>query len=291
MKNSEFTAWKKEFMTPPKMLESGELSKKDPVLKFELSYPDVEEVKKETILALTVAEAVYCAINMAIISNLPSEGSVLGCPSDEEAKKLKETFIKNSTYELAKMGDISEKSLTFIYDGKTYTLSSDEYDFSKIHKIDIQEDLISAWTYDLTDNTDTMLCTICYNLIGISINRKEMNECTDNMMISQTVRTFVMQHRNYLVMEFGYASLSPEDSGNFSTKFAEEVSYKRAILRKMRIDRMAISTNLVGMKQELEHIKNTIIKYERMLRHIKKREKDTNHYINEYINEKYPKNE
>lgn len=287
MKHSEFQAWEKDLMTPPTVNEDSTMSKDDSVVKFELSYADVEEIKKETILALTLPEAIYCAINSVIVSSLPSEGSVLGCPSEEEAMKLKDKFIELSSFGAFKLGEIKDRSISFTYDGKEYTISSDEYDFSKIHKIEIHDDMICGWTYTLTDDTNTMLCTLCYNLISIAINQKELINCNDLMMLCGTVREQAMMHRNYLVMKFGYASLSPEDEGEFSAEFAEKVSYKRAILNKIKMDKIAISSNLKGMEAEHIHLGDTIARYRRILRHIKKREKDTRFFIKNYINSKY----
>ena len=289
MKHSEFRAWEKDLMTPPTVNEDSTMSKDDYVSKFELSYADAEEVKKEAILALTLPEAIYCAINSVIVSSLPTEGSILGCPSEEEAIKLKNKFIELSSFSAFKFGEIKENAITFTYDNKEYTVSSDEYDFSKIHKIEIHDDMVCGWTYTLTDDRNTMLCTICYNLISIAINQKELVNCGDLMMLGGTVRQQAMAHRNYLVMKFGYASLSPEDEGKFIAEFAEKVSYKRAMLEKLKMDRMAISSNLNGMKAEAEHLMQTITRYTRIFKRIKKREKDIRHYIRNYINSKYSK--
>ena len=289
MNFKEFNKWKKDLYTPPQVNEAGDISD-DKVLKFELSYGDTEEIKKMPIMAITLAEALYRSIYTVFIETCPSEMEIAGATDENDIIEIRKNLISKLTFADVKISEITETSISFIINDITYTITSEYYDFKEVYDIKIDDDLIAIWT---KPNDADMICYVCYNMTNLAINLREVNKVNDLMQLNGLVKNNLFTHSNFLVCQFGFASITDEDASNekYSNSFAKEVSYKRALLDKLVLDKKIITEQAIGLKHDFSLINATIKRYERMSRKMSKRIHDLRRFVNDKISELYPDNE
>ena len=286
MKFKDFIKWSEDLYTPPQVNEAGDISG-DKVLKFELSYGNTPEIRKTPIVAITLAEALYRSIYTIFIENCPTEPEIIGATTDDAMAELKAKLISLLTFSNIKVHEVSDKSISFIINDIVYTLSSDGYDFTKVYDFSVEDDIVVVWE---KPNANDMICYVCYNMTNLAINLKEINKINNLMQLNGLIKNNLFTHSNFLVSKFGFASITDEDVNNnkYSEYFAKEISYKRALIDKLIIDRKLITEQLIALKHDFDLIHTTIKRYYKMRRKATKRIHDLRELINKRISEIYP---
>lgn len=285
MNFKEFNKWKTDLYTPPQVNEDGDITNDDRVLKFELSYGDVEEVKKTPILAITLAEALYRSIYTILIENCPMETELSSVSSEEEALILKNKLISCLTFSGITINDDMTNNIKFSRDGVEYTITCDNYDFTKVYDASIEDDLIVVW--EKQNDTD-MICNICYNMTNIAVNLKEINKLNNLLQLNSMVKNNLFTHSNFLVSKFGFTSIIDEDMDKYSNNFAKEVSYKRALMDKLKLDREIVSEQIKGISNDYILLGNALNRYNKIRRKLNRRMHDLRKFINDKILDIYP---
>jgi hypothetical protein len=177
--------------------------------------------------------------------------------------------------------------LSFIKDNIEYTITSDSYDFKEVYDCSIQDDIIVVWT---KPNDNDMICYICYNATNLALNLREINKIPTLEHLANLVKNNLFTHPNFLISKFGFASITDEDMANdkYSNTLAKEVSYKRALIEKMILDRQIISSQIEGLKNDYNILHTAIKRYNRMTSKIGKRIHDLRSFINNKISAHYP---
>lgn len=289
MNFKEFNKWKTDLYTPPQVDEAGDVSN-DRVLKFELSYGDSAEVKKETILAITLAEALYRSIYTILIESCPIESEITSVSSTEDALVIKNKLISCLTFHGISIDKINENSISFTRNNVVYTITCDDYDFTKVYAASIDDDIIVIWE---KPNDRDMICNLCYNMTNIAINLKEINKLDNLLQLNSMVKNNLFTHSNFLVSKFGFASITDEDMNNnkFSNTFAKEVSYKRALIDKLVLDRHIVSEQVKGLTHDFELLRGALNRYYKIRRKLNKRTHDLRKFISNKISDMYPDSE
>ena len=282
----EFNKWKTDLYTPPQVDEAGDISN-DKVLKFDLSYGDAAEVKKTPILAITLAEALYRSIYTILIESCPMETELSSVGNNEDALVLKNKLISCLTFNGVSINEISQDSISFIRDGVIYTITCENYDFTKVYESSIDDDIIVVWE---KPNENDMICNICYNMTNIAINLKEINKLDNLIQLNSMVKNNLFTHANFLVSKFGFASITDEDMNNnkYSNTFAKEVSYKRALIDKLVLDKQIISEQVKGLTHDFEILRGALNRYHKIRRKVNKRMRDLRVFISKKISDMYP---
>lgn len=286
MNFKEFNQWTKDLYTPPQVDEAGDISN-DRVLKFELSYGNAPEVTKYPILAITLAEALYRSIYTVLIESCPIESEINSASTEEDTENIKKRLISCLTFYGVTIGDCTEKSISFKRNDVVYTLTCDNYDFTKVYECLIEDDIVAVWE---KPNDRDMICYVCYNMTNIAVNLKEVNKITNLMQLNAMVKNNLFTHANFLVSKFGFASITDEDVANdkYSNEFARDVSYKRALIDKLILDKKIIVEQLIALKHDFELLHGAIKRYYKINRKITKRISDLRKFVNDKISELYP---
>lgn len=289
MNFKEFNKWTTDLYTPPQVNEDGSVSN-DRVLKFNLSYGDTPEITNTPVLAITLAEALYRAIYNVLITSCPIETDINAATSDDDILSIKNKLISCLTFTGIKIKDITNESISFTRDNTVYTITSEDYDFSKIYDAKVEDDIIAIWE---KHNDNDMICYICYNVTNLAINLKEINKLTNLQQINGMVKNNLFTHSNFLVCKFGFASITDEDVANnkYSNYFAKEVSYKRALIEKLDLDRKIVSEQLEAVKYDFGILESAIKRYYKMRKRMNKRIHDLRKFVNDEISSIYPDSE
>lgn len=289
MNFKEFNKWTTDLYTPPQVDEAGDITN-DRILKFELSYGDAAEVTKTPVLAVTLAEALYRSIYNILIDSCPIESEITAVNSEEDATSVINRLVSCLTFNGITVKEITDTSLSFVRDEVVYTLTSDNYDFTKVYDSKIDDDIIVIWE---KPNDNDMICYVCYNMTNLAINLKEINKVKNPMQINALVKNNLFTHSNFLVCKFGFASITDEDVENnkYSNCFAKDVSYKRALIEKLELDKRLISGQINDITHDYNVLKSAIKRYHKMRRKMSKRVHDLRKFVNDAIASIYPDSE
>lgn len=278
-----FNQWKHDLYAPPQVAENGDITSDDRVQKFELSYTDTADVKKEEILAITLAEAMYSALYQVIISKIPIGSEITTADTPNKYNEIKERLINSLSFYGYKIKDIGDTFVSFEIDNSVYTLSSDTYNFKGVTEIVIDDDMVTVW--EQNDNATETICYLAYNLAGISVNPAGIRKINNLQQIDGLVKNYLFTHRNFLCVQMGFASLSEEDE--YSYEFAKMLSYRRAIIDKLNLDRKTISAQMPNLREDLSTLLSAINRYRKMLKKIRKRIEDVGKSMRQMISDRY----
>lgn len=278
-----FNQWKHDLYAPPQVAENGDITSDDRVQKFELSYTDTADVKKEEILAITLAEAIYSALYQVIISKIPIGSEITTADTPNKYNEIKERLINSLSFYGYKIKDIGDTFVSFEIDNSVYTLSSDTYNFKGVTEIVIDDDMVTVW--EQNDNATETICYLAYNLAGISVNPAGIRKINNLQQIDGLVKNYLFTHRNFLCVQMGFASLSEEDE--YSYEFAKMLSYRRAIIDKLNLDRKTISAQMPNLREDLTTLLSAINRYRKMLKKIRKRIEDVGKSMRQMISDRY----
>ena len=278
-----FNQWKHDLYAPPQVAENGDITSDDRVQKFELSYTDTADVKKEEILAITLAEAIYSALYQVIISKIPIGSEITTADTPNKYNEIKERLINSLSFYGYKIKDIGDTFVSFEIDNSVYTLSSDTYNFKGVTEIVIDDDMVTVW--EQNDNATETICYLAYNLAGISVNPAGIRKINNLQQIDGLVKNYLFTHRNFLCVQMGFASLSEEDE--YSYEFAKVLSYRRAIIDKLNLDRKTISAQMPNLREDLTTLLSAINRYRKMLKKIRKRIEDVGRSMRQMISDRY----
>ena len=278
-----FNQWKHDLYAPPQVAENGDITSDDRVQKFELSYTDTADVKKEEILAITLAEAIYSALYQVIISKIPIGSEITTADTPNKYNEIKERLINSLSFYEYKIKDIGDTFVSFEIDNSVYTLSSDTYNFKGVTEIVIDDDMVTVW--EQNDNATETICYLAYNLAGISVNPAGIRKINNLQQIDGLVKNYLFTHRNFLCVQMGFASLSEEDE--YSYEFAKMLSYRRAIIDKLNLDRKTISAQMPNLREDLTTLLSAINRYRKMLKKIRKRIEDVGKSMRQMISDRY----
>lgn len=278
-----FNQWKHDLYAPPQVAENGDITSDDRVQKFELSYTDTADVKKEEILAITLAEAIYSALYQVIISKIPIGSEITTADTPNKYNEIKERLINSLSFYGYKIKDIGDTFVSFEIDNSVYTLSSDIYNFKGVTEIVIDDDMVTVW--EQNDNATETICYLAYNLAGISVNPAGIRKINNLQQIDGLVKNYLFTHRNFLCVQMGFASLSEEDE--YSYEFAKVLSYRRAIIDKLNLDRKTISAQMPNLREDLTTLLSAINRYRKMLKKIRKRIEDVGRSMRQMISDRY----
>ena len=278
-----FNQWKHDLYAPPQVAENGDITSDDRVQKFELSYTDTTDVKKEEILAITLAEAIYSALYQVIISKIPIGSEITTADTPNKYNEIKERLINSLSFYGYKIKDIGDTFVSFEIDNSVYTLSSDTYNFKGVTEIVIDDDMVTVW--EQNDNATETICYLAYNLAGISVNPAGIRKINNLQQIDGLVKNYLFTHRNFLCVQMGFASLSEEDE--YSYEFAKVLSYRRAIIDKLNLDRKTISAQMPNLREDLSTLLSAINRYRKMLKKIRKRIEDVGKSMRQMISDRY----
>lgn len=278
-----FNQWKHDLYAPPQVAENGDITSDDRVQKFELSYTDTADVKKEEILAITLAEAIYSALYQVIISKIPIGSEITTADTPNKYNEIKERLINSLSFYGYKIKDIGDTFVSFEIDNSVYTLSSDTYNFKGVTEIVIDDDMVTVW--EQNDNATETICYLAYNLAGISVNPAGIRKINNLQQIDGLVKNYLFTHRNFLCVQMGFASLSEEDE--YSYEFAKMLSYRRAIIDKLNLDRKTISAQMPNLREDLSTLLSAINRYRKMLKKIRKRIEDVGKSMRQMISDRY----
>ena len=285
MNFKEFNQWAKDLYTPPQVDEAGDVTN-DRVLKFELSYGNTPEVTKTPVLAITLAEALYRSIYTVLIESCPTESEIIGATTEEDVTNVKTRLISMLTFSGVSIKEITGESISFERNGVEYTLTCEDYDFSKVYDCSVEDDIVVVWD---KPNDNDMICYVCYNMTNLAINLREVKKVTDLMQLNGMIKNNLFTHSNFLVSKFGFASIVEEDiaANRYSNDFAKEVSYKRALISKLILDKKIIVEQARGLSHDFEILRRAINRYHKMSRKITRRISDLRRYVNNKITELY----
>lgn len=278
-----FNQWKHDLYAPPQVAENGDITSDDRVQKFELSYTDTADVKKEEILAITLAEAIYSALYQVIISKIPIGSEITTADTPNKYNEIKERLINSLSFYGYKIKDIGDTFVSFEIGNSVYTLSSDTYNFKAVTEIVIDDDMVTVW--EQNDNATETICYLAYNLAGISVNPAGIRKINNLQQIDGLVKNYLFTHRNFLCVQMGFASLSEEDE--YSYEFAKMLSYRRAIIDKLNLDRKTISAQMPNLREDLSTLLSAINRYRKMLKKIRKRIEDVGKSMRQMISDRY----
>lgn len=278
-----FNQWKHDLYAPPQVAENGDITSDDRVQKFELSYTDTADVKKEEILAITLAEAIYSALYQVIISKIPIGSEITTADTPNKYNEIKERLINSLSFYGYKIKDIGDTFVSFEIGNSVYTLSSDTYNFKGVTEIVIDDDMVTVW--EQNDNATETICYLAYNLAGISVNPAGIRKINNLQQIDGLVKNYLFTHRNFLCVQMGFASLSEEDE--YSYEFAKMLSYRRAIIDKLNLDRKTISAQMPNLREDLSTLLSAINRYRKMLKKIRKRIEDVGKSMRQMISDRY----
>lgn len=278
-----FNQWKHDLYAPPQVAENGDITSDDRVQKFELSYTDTADVKKEEILAITLAEAIYSALYQVIISKIPIGSEITTADTPNKYNEIKERLINSLSFYGYKIKYIGDTFVSFEIDNSVYTLSSDTYNFKGVTEIVIDDDMVTVW--EQNDNATETICYLAYNLAGISVNPAGIRKINNLQQIDGLVKNYLFTHRNFLCVQMGFASLSEEDE--YSYEFAKVLSYRRAIIDKLNLDRKTISAQMPNLREDLTTLLSAINRYRKMLKKIRKRIEDVGRSMRQMISDRY----
>lgn len=278
-----FNQWKHDLYAPPQVAENGDITSDDRVQKFELSYTDTADVKKEEILAITLAEAIYSALYQVIISKIPIGSEITTADTPNKYNEIKERLINSLSFYGYKIKDIGDTFVSFEIGNSVYTLSSDTYNFKGVTEIVIDDDMVTVW--EQNDNATETICYLAYNLAGISVNPAGIRKINNLQQIDGLVKNYLFTHRNFLCVQMGFASLSEEDE--YSYEFAKVLSYRRAIIDKLNLDRKTISAQMPNLREDLTTLLSAINRYRKMLKKIRKRIEDVGRSMRQMISDRY----
>lgn len=278
-----FNQWKHDLYAPPQVAENGDITSDDRVQKFELSYTDTADVKKEEILAITLAEAIYSALYQVIISKIPIGSEITTADTLNKYNEIKERLINSLSFYGYKIKDIGDTFVSFEIGNSVYTLSSDTYNFKGVTEIVIDDDMVTVW--EQNDNATETICYLTYNLAGISVNPAGIRKINNLQQIDGLVKNYLFAHRNFLCVQMGFASLSEEDE--YSYEFAKMLSYRRAIIDKLNLDRKTISAQMPNLREDLTTLLSAINRYRKMLKKIRKRIEDVGRSMRQMISDRY----
>lgn len=283
MNFKSFNQWKHDLYAPPQVAENGDITSDDRVQKFELSYTDTADVKKEEILAITLAEAIYSALYQVIISKIPIGSEITTADTPNKYNEIKERLINSLSFYGYKIKDIGDTFVSFEIGNSVYTLSSDTYNFKGVTEIVIDDDMVTVW--EQNDNATETICYLAYNLAGISVNPAGIRKINNLQQIDGLVKNYLFTHRNFLCVQMGFASLSEEDE--YSYEFAKMLSYRRAIIDKLNLDRKTISAQMPNLREDLSTLLSAINRYRKMLNKIRKRIEDVGKSMRQMISDRY----
>lgn len=283
MNFKSFNQWKHDLYAPPQVAENGDITSDDRVQKFELSYTDTADVKKEEILAITLAEAIYSALYQVIISKIPIGSEITTADTPNKYNEIKERLINSLSFYGYKIKDIGDTFVSFEIGNSVYTLSSDTYNFKGVTEIVIDDDMVTVW--EQNDNATETICYLAYNLAGISVNPAGIRKINNLQQIDGLVKNYLFTHRNFLCVQMGFASLSEEDE--YSYEFAKMLSYRRAIIDKLNLDRKTISAQMPNLREDLTTLLSAINRYRKMLKKIRKRIEDVGRSMRQMISDRY----
>lgn len=301
MKYKEFIEWKNDLYKPPKVLDDGSIEG-DKTKKFYLTEKSKSNEENSTeisepIIAVSLPEALYCAAYLILIKNMPEQKDL------EKAVTENNNEYKNILVDLIDFTNLSAEliltetdsikctGIAINFNENRYELTSETYDFSSVYKVIIDNNIIKIWE---KINNRTMVCAIPYNILSTSLNKKILiNENQLSDLINMVMHS-IYSHRQYMNMGYGYSSISEEDdktspiySINERNKFAEILSYKRAIADKMKIDSVVLKQKLNALKTQEKIIHDAIKRENRSMQKINRRIKQTREFIKSHINDIY----
>ena len=147
----------------------------------------------------------------------------------------------------------------------------------------IDDDMVTVW--EQNDNATETICYLAYNLAGISVNPAGIRKINNLQQIDGLVKNYLFTHRNFLCVQMGFASLSEEDE--YSYEFAKMLSYRRAIIDKLNLDRKTISAQMPNLREDLTTLLSAINRYRKMLKKIRKRIEDVGRSMRQMISDRY----
>lgn len=241
------------------------------------------ETSGKPIIAKTVAEAIHKSINTISLDNFPSEDDIKN-DIDGKYNELYSKLINLSSFsawhEHGKDMIVISNDNFGTYN-LTYDKGNDDNIILNILSIEIDDNIVK--TYSCIDD-DTIICTIAsssFSIIGYKINNdisstENANRCKEYIQIAMAS----------LVNYMGIASYNSDDPGeaiDWSSArrmdFGKRLAYKRAISKKIRMDRFNSMYFIECTNKTLKATTDVLARLNRMKRKFSRREKQINYSI------------
>ena len=275
MNYKEFNEYKKKLLSPITVNPDGSMSN-DNNLRFSLSYIG-GDVKKEIIVARTVADAIYRSCVNILISKLPNYSEV---QTDTEGKfnYILSNLVNFHSFRIS-MDEDFKLTITESITNNVYSLTYDNDDhnpFTDIIDIKLEDNIVKTWiTYD----SNTTLCIISGSPYSITQYKVDFKKSSlDNFgMTSEYLRMIA----SYINLYLGFSSINNDNPGeNFKSysdkykiNFGKDLSYKRAISEKISIDIKNFNAINENNKMMLQKVNSVINMTNRAVRTLTKRSK------------------
>jgi len=286
MNYKEFNEYKKKLLSPLSVNPDGSMNN-DNSLRFSLSYIG-GDVKKEIIIARSVADAIYRSCVNIIISKLPNYSEV---QTDTEGK-FNDILSKLINFHSFKINLDEDYKLTITESitNNVYTLTYDSDDYNPITDIidiKIEDNIVKTWVrYD----SNTILCIIAgspYSITQYKVDFKKLSLENFNMA-SEYLRMIA----SYINLYFGFSSINDNDPGKkfksysdeYKINFGKDLSYKRAISEKISIDIKNFNAINENSKMMLQRVKSAISMANKSVRTLTKRSRQIKQSINDMYN-------
>lgn len=293
MRYKNFVEYMNNRMNPMNVSKTGEITK-DNYLRFTL----VSDVQNETIIAASVTDAVYDALNLIIATKIPNASELMSNENTSDVKNNLLGLLDFSQFKITaeKIGTESGESKTlsiiieykspFSEDTYTYQLSLDESfetdmnPFDSIIDVSVEDDIIIAW---VRKDDHTIICEVKYSFLMMTKPTKK--DCLEVGIetVYQTVLGAIMGSKQNGVLVAGFSSANPDDGDEFNLDLGKDLSLKRALLQKIKIDKSIYKSRAYQNKHVVKLINNAISKDNRIVRHLDKREHQLKETINNII--------
>ena len=300
MTNSEFNTYKKNFLDSLRVKEDGSTENDN---NFKFSF--IGGKFNETIVAKSFSEAIYRAFLNILISEIPTteelskltqvDASTNMEKVTSDIKSYIDKLLRIKNFKDFRIIENSNGAIKFSYirnyadkDITEFTLtlkdSSNLINKEEILPISIKADDDMVVTWIKKDNS--IICHIVNSPYSInepvSGNKFDASlETLDRIygQVNQYIRSL-----NAVAFYIGYASLNPDDNPEiYSEKFGKTLSYQRAIIDKITLDRKNIKLIISQIKLLIETYTKELNKKLRTYRLLKRREHQISGKVRETI--------
>lgn len=278
MNNKEFLQYRKNLTQDIKIDNEGHISG-DNVVRYTLFFGNVA---KEQIMGVTIGEAIYRSIILLSFQEL-NELIKANLEADDRILALADFSEYSAKVECDNLEDESKHNyITIKHNDSVYTLKVSENDTKNIAAIDnvtdvsIDDNMVKV--FYMYDNVTT-ICNIVnspYSMVKFNLN--------DNMPLDRKFSTAMEYLRllsTNISLFLGYSSPAEDDA--FNATIGNELAYKRAILEKIRIDKLNYNYMIKESTKSLSTLSRSISGFKRTLRTLNRRQNQIEKSINEII--------
>ena len=281
MKYNEYVKYRNDFFRPLTIEPDGKISS-DTFLRFNLIQGDI---LKETIIESSGPAAIYSALSSILISKFPNKSEIVANNEINLTKYIE--FPENNYCIYTDKDDKNNSYICMIIGEDSYKLKLDETmntdeskiqnPFENILQVMVKNNMIVVWVKH--DDT-TIMCHLLYNAWASSCDKNELNNIKSIDEKIQNFRMLLYANVECKTHILTYSSLNNESEDEYDESYGKELSYRRALLEKIRTDRRLYITTIKAYTGTYKSITKGVRRCKRIINKLNMRESQMVEKIN-----------